>query len=47
MLYQLFSLFNDFPGARLMSYISFRAVVAGVLAMCISIWVGRWFIQLL
>ena len=47
MLYQLVSLFNDFPGARLMSYISFRAVVAGVLAMCISIWVGRWFIQLL
>ena len=31
MLYQLVSLFNDFPGARLMSYISFRAVVAGVL----------------
>ena len=47
MLYQLFTLFSDFPGARLMSYISFRAVVAGVLAMCISIWVGKWFIQLL
>ncbi len=47
MLYELFSLFNDFPGAGLMNYISFRAVVAGVLAMCISIWVGRWFIHLL
>ena len=47
MLYQLFTFFSDFPGARLMSYISFRAVVAGVLAMCISIWVGKWFIQLL
>ena len=30
-----------------MNYISFRAVVAGVLAMCISIWIGRWFIHLL
>ena len=47
MLYQVFTFFSDFPGARLMSYISFRAVVAGVLAMCISIWVGKWFIQLL
>ena len=47
MLYQLFSHFNDFPGAGLMNYISFRAVVAGVLAMCISIWIGRWFIHLL
>ena len=47
MLYELFSLFNDFPGAGLMNYISFRAVVAGVLAMCTSIWVGRWFIHLL
>jgi phospho-N-acetylmuramoyl-pentapeptide-transferase len=47
MLYQLFSQFNDFPGARLMTYISFRAIIAGVLALCISIWVGRWFIELL
>ena len=30
-----------------MTYISFRAIIAGVLALCISIWVGRWFIQLL
>lgn len=47
MLYQLFSTFSDFPGARLMTYISFRAIVAGVLALCISIWVGRWFIHML
>ena len=47
MIYQLLTLLNDFPGARLMTYISFRAIVAGVLALCISIWVGRWFIQLL
>jgi phospho-N-acetylmuramoyl-pentapeptide-transferase len=47
MIYELFGLVNDFPGAGLMNYISFRAVVAGVFAMCISIWVGRWFIHLL
>lgn len=47
MLYQLFTLLSDLPGARLMTYISFRAIIAGVLALCISIWVGKWFIQLL
>ena len=47
MIYQLFQLLSNFPGARLMNYISFRAIVAGVLALCISIWVGKWFIQLL
>jgi phospho-N-acetylmuramoyl-pentapeptide-transferase len=47
MIYQLVSCLNDFPGSGLMKYISFRAVIAGVLAMCISIWVGRWFIKLL
>jgi phospho-N-acetylmuramoyl-pentapeptide-transferase len=47
MIYHLVNCLNDFPGSGLMKYISFRAVVAGVLAMCISIWVGRWFIKLL
>lgn len=47
MLYQLSTLLNDFPGIRLMSYISFRAILAGVLALCISIWTGKWFIQIL
>ena len=47
MIYQLFQLLSNVPGARLMNYISFRAIVAGVLALCISIWVGKWFIQLL
>lgn len=47
MLYQLSTLLNDFPGIRLMSYISFRAILAGVLALCISIWMGKWFIQIL
>ena len=47
MIYELFSFLGDVPGARLMNYISFRAIVAGVMGLCISIWVGRWFIQLL
>jgi len=47
MLYQLFTHLGSFPGARLMTYISFRAIIAGVLALCISIWVGEWFIRLL
>ena len=47
MLYQLFTHLGSFPGARLMTYISFRAIIAGVLALCISIWVGQWFIHLL
>ncbi len=45
MIYQLFTFFSDLPGARLMTYISFRAVIAGVLAMCISIWFGKKFIE--
>ena len=47
MLYELFNFLGDVPGARLMTYISFRAIVAGVMGLCISIWVGRWFIDLL
>ena len=47
MLYELFQFLGDVPGARLMTYISFRAIVAGVMGLCISIWVGNWFIQLL
>ncbi|MBQ3751215.1 MAG: phospho-N-acetylmuramoyl-pentapeptide-transferase [Bacteroidales bacterium] len=45
MLYSLFTHFHNFPGARLFTYISFRAIVAGVLALCISIWFGEWFIR--
>ena len=47
MIYELFNFFGSIPGARLMTYISFRAIIAGVMGLCISIWVGRWFIQLL
>ena len=45
MLYSLFTHFRHFPGARLFTYISFRAIIAGVLALCISIWFGKWFIR--
>ena len=45
MFYSLFTHFNNFPGARLFTYISFRAIIAGVLALCISIWFGKWFIR--
>ena len=47
MLYELFSHFTDFPGARLMTYISFRAIIAGVLALLVSIYFGEYFIRLL
>lgn len=45
MFYSLFTHFRHFPGARLFTYISFRAIIAGVLALCISIWLGKWFIR--
>lgn len=45
MFYSLFTHFCHFPGARLFTYISFRAIIAGVLALCISIWFGKWFIR--
>ena len=45
MFYSLFTHFHNFPGARLFTYISFRAIIAGVLALCISIWFGKWFIR--
>ena len=47
MLYELFQFLGNVPGARLMTYISFRAIIAGVMGLCISIWVGKWFIDLL
>jgi phospho-N-acetylmuramoyl-pentapeptide-transferase len=45
MIYYLFSFFNTLPGARLFSYISFRAILAGVIGLLISIWFGNWFID--
>lgn len=46
MLYSLFSGMH-FPGAGLVEYISFRAIVAGVLGLLISIYFGEYFIRLL
>ena len=47
MLYNLFTYLSELPGARLMTYISFRAILAGVIALLISIFFGDWFINLL
>ena len=44
MLYSLFTHFSDVLGARLWTYISFRAITAGILGLLISIWFGNWFI---
>ncbi len=45
MLYSLFTSLGQFPGSRLFSYISFRAILAGGIAMLVSIWFGNWFIN--
>jgi len=45
MLYHFFTLLGQFPGYRLFSYISFRAIIAGIIALCVSIWFGQWFIR--
>lgn len=45
MLYSLFTSLGQFPGWRLFTYISFRAILAGVIALLISIWFGNWFIN--
>lgn len=47
MFYQLFTVFNKIPGAGLFQYISFRAIIAGVLGLLISIYFGQWFIGFL
>ncbi|MDE7236204.1 MAG: phospho-N-acetylmuramoyl-pentapeptide-transferase, partial [Paramuribaculum sp.] len=43
MLYYIFQLLqdSDIPGARLMTYITFRAGTAGLLALLIAVFVGR------
>ena len=49
MLYHLFewiqSAYGHVIGARLFTYISFRAITAGIIALCVSIWFGNWFIN--
>ncbi|MBR1538477.1 MAG: phospho-N-acetylmuramoyl-pentapeptide-transferase, partial [Bacteroidales bacterium] len=51
MLYHLFEYLSksgiDFPGSGLMQYISFRAFSCAVLAILVSMWVGRKVIVLL
>ena len=47
MFYSLFTYFSQLPGARLMTYISFRAIIAGVLALLVSIYFGKFFIRLM
>ena len=49
MLYHLFdyltTTLGHFAGARLFTYISFRAITAAIIALCMSIWFGKWFIR--
>lgn len=50
MLYYLFDFLDktfDLPGSGLFHYISFRAVLAALLALIVSIWFGKYFIALL
>ena len=47
MLYYLFRFLEqyDIPGVHLWGYISFRAILALVLALLISMWTGEHFIK--
>lgn len=45
MLYSLLDSLGQFPGWRLFTYISFRAILAGVIALLVSICFGNWFIN--
>ena len=49
MFYHLFdyltTAYGHLAGARLFTYISFRALTAGIIALCVSVWFGNWFIN--
>ncbi len=47
MLYYLFSYLDTigFPGARMITYVTFRAVTAAILALIVSVWFGNRFIN--
>lgn len=48
MLYYLFEYLQEsqnFPGASLFSYVSFRAMAAAIIALIVSIWFGKHFIN--
>ena len=49
MLYYLFNYLDqcDFPGAGMFNYVTFRAAVAVILALVVSVWFGNWFIKML
>ena len=49
MLYYLFNYLDqcNFPGARMFNYVTFRAAVAIILALIVSVWFGNWFIKML
>lgn len=47
MLYYLFNYLNqhDFPGAGVFNYVTFRAIMAALIALVVSIWFGKYFIN--
>ena len=49
MLYHLFdylsNTYGHFAGARLLTYISFRAITAGIIGLLVSVCFGNWFIN--
>ncbi|MBQ3710009.1 MAG: phospho-N-acetylmuramoyl-pentapeptide-transferase [Bacteroidales bacterium] len=49
MIYYLFKYLNsiDFPGAGVFTYVTFRAAIALILALVVSVWFGNWFIKML
>ena len=49
MLYYLFSYLDqlNFPGAGVFNYVTFRAAMAIILSLLVSVWFGNWFIKML
>ena len=49
MLYYLFNYLEkfDFPGARMFNYVTFRAAIAIIFALIVSVWFGNRFINML
>jgi phospho-N-acetylmuramoyl-pentapeptide-transferase len=49
MLYYLFQYLNqiDFPGAGVFTYVTFRAAIAIILSLIVSVWFGNYFIKML
>ena len=49
MLYYLFQYLNqiNFPGAGVFTYVTFRAAIAIIMALIVSIWFGNSFIRML